>query len=175
LRLLCKWIALDRGRQSPVFLPMISPEHIRQLASEKLGETGSYLVDVQVSPANRIRVIIDNFRGVSIEECVRVSRMIEAGLDRETEDFELEVTSPGLDQPFRVPKQYEKNIGREVELKMNDGTRLTGRLVEFSGEELTLEQETREKTEGRKGRQTVIRRQAVPLRDIRETRIVIKF
>src|ERR1700754_1993854 len=108
---------------------MISTSLVRELAEKKLHEGDSYLVDVTVSASNKIRVTIDNFRGISIQECVTMSRWIENQLDREQNDFELEVTSPGLDQPFKVLKQYEKNIGREVEVIFSDGQKTEGKLL----------------------------------------------
>ncbi|HLG03838.1 MAG TPA: ribosome assembly cofactor RimP [Bacteroidia bacterium] len=154
---------------------MISQEFIRKLAGEKLKDSDSWLVDVQVSPLNRIRISIDSFQGVSIEQCVAMSRWIEGNLDRAAEDFELEVTSPGLDQPFRVTQQYEKNLGKEVEVKKTDGTKITGKLLEYNDNELTIEQQSKEKLEGKKGKKLVMRKLTIPRGDIRETRLVIKF
>jgi ribosome maturation factor RimP len=154
---------------------MISPQHIRELAENKLQDSSSYLVDVTVSAANKIRVIIDNFEGIAIKECVSMSRWIEGQLDRENEDFELEVTSPGLDQPFKVNKQYEKNIGREVDVVLADGQKITGKLVALENDTVEIEQESKEKVDGKKGKQLVMRKFSLPLTDIKETRIVIKF
>ena len=163
-----------------MFFAMISPATVRDLAEKRLSDPGfnpkhSYLVDVTVSSANKIRVIIDNFNGISIDECVSMSRWIEQQLDRETEDFELEVTSPGLDQPFRVLRQYEKNIGKEVEIKLSDGSKIQGTLVTAGSDSVEIEQQQKEKVEGKKGRQLVTRKFSFPFSEIKETRIVIKF
>lgn len=170
----------DQGTRVPCFFAMISTEFIRSLAEKKLGETGEesglYLVDVTVSASNKIRVTIDNMHGgISIDQCVSMSRWIENQLDRDAEDFELEVSSPGLDQPFRVFRQYQKNIGKEVELKLNDGSRHAGKLVGATQEQVEIEQQTKEKLEGKKGKQPVIRRLSFPMAEIKETRKVIKF
>lgn len=154
---------------------MISAATIRELAEKKLLEGDSYLVDITVSASNKIRVTIDNFRGISIQECVSMSRWIENNLDRETEDFELEVTSPGLDQPFKVFRQYEKNIGREVEVKLTDGNKVEGKLVSAANEQVEIEQQVREKTEGKKGKQLVVRKFSFPVSEIKETKVIIKF
>ncbi|HET6992725.1 MAG TPA: ribosome assembly cofactor RimP, partial [Bacteroidia bacterium] len=124
---------------------------------------------------NKIRITIDNFRGVSIQECVGMSRWIENQLERETEDFELEVSSPGLDQPFKVLQQYQKYLGKEVEVKFTDGQKTEGKLVLANESEIELEQTSKEKTEGKKGKQTVIKRLNIPFGKIKETRIIIKF
>src|SRR5665213_3445944 len=100
---------------------MMSASHIREIAEKKVTENKSFLVDVTVSASNKIKVTIDNFEGLAIDECVNMSRWIESQLDRDTEDFELEVSSPGLDQPFKVIRQYQKNIGKEVDVKFIDG------------------------------------------------------
>jgi ribosome maturation factor RimP len=174
LHLLCK-SDQDQGTSVPCFFAMISTAYIRDLVEEKLKEGDSFLVDVTVSPGNKIRITIDNFRGVAIDQCVSVSRWVEGHLDRETEDFELEVTSPGLDQPFKVSRQYEKNLGREVEVRLTDGNKVAGKLLAATNDKIELEQTSIEKTEGKKGKQRITRVISVPMTDIRETRIVIKF
>jgi ribosome maturation factor RimP len=159
---------------------MISATLIRELAEKKIQETESnrdksFLVDVSVNAMNKIRVTIDNIDGLAINECVNMSRFIENQLDRETEDFELEVTSPGLDQPFKVFRQYEKNIGREVEVKLNDGQKIEGKLIAANENAIDLEQITKEKKEDGKGKQLVTRHLNFPFDTIKETRIIIKF
>jgi len=128
---------------------MITTNLIRELAQNKLRESDNYLVDVTVSAMNKIRVTIDNVRGVSIQECVTMSRWIENQLG-ETEDFELEVSSPGLDQPFKVLQQYQKYQGKEVEVKFTDGQKAEGRLLSANEKEIELEQTSKEKVEGKK-------------------------
>ena len=154
---------------------MISASTIRELAEKKLQENESFLVDVTVSASNKIRVTIDNNNGLAIDECVSMSRWIENQLDRETEDFELEVSSPGLDQPFKVFRQYQKNIGREVEVKLNDGQKVEGKLVAAVEKQIEIEQKSREKIEGQKGKQLITRQVNLPFEKIKETRIIIKF
>jgi len=154
---------------------MISASTIRELAEKKLQENESFLVDVTVSASNKIRVTIDNNNGLAIDECVSMSRWIENQLDRETEDFELEVSSPGLDQPFKVFRQYQKNIGREVEVKLNDGQKVEGKLVAAIEQQIEIEQKSREKIEGQKGKQLITRQVNLPFEKIKETRIIIKF
>jgi ribosome maturation factor RimP len=154
---------------------MISTELIRELAEKKLEETGSYLVDVTVSAMNKIRITIDNLRGVSIQECVNLSRFVENQLDREREDFELEVSSPGLDQPFKVLQQYKKYTGREVEVKLSDGRKTEGKLVAADENEIVLEKTTKEKIENKKGKQLVTKTEVIPFEQVKETKIIIKF
>jgi ribosome maturation factor RimP len=154
---------------------MISTTLVRGLAEKKLEDTGNYLVEVTVSPMNKIRVTIDNFKGISIQECVEVSRFIEEQLDRETEDYELEVSSPGLDQPFKVLQQYKKYTGREVEVKFADGQKAEGKLISANEKEIEIEQSVKEKVDGKKGKQLVTKNISIPFEQIKETKIIIKF
>jgi ribosome maturation factor RimP len=105
-----------------------------------------FLVGVKVDNNNKIIVHIDTPEGISIDDCVRVSRELEEKLDREREDFALEVSSPGLDSPFRVIEQYRKNVGKRIDLVKTDGEKLEGVLKKAGENGIVLEM-----TMGRKG------------------------
>lgn len=105
---------------------MITRDQIRRLAEEKLEGTDRFLVEVLVKLGNRIMIFIDSDSHVSIDHCVELSRHIEKQLDRESDDFELNVSSSGLDQPYKLSRQYIKNIGREVSVTDNEGNKVTG-------------------------------------------------
>src|SRR5664279_1965842 len=107
---------------------MIEKQKIQGLVEEFIKGTGLFLVTVKVSNANRIIVLADKNEGITIDECAAIHRHIENGLDRDKEDFELQVSSPGLDIPFVVMEQYLKNEGKKVEVVDNDGTKYTGKL-----------------------------------------------
>ncbi len=107
---------------------MIEKQKIQGLVEEFIKGTGLFLVTVKVSNANRIMVLADKNEGITIDECAAIHRHIENGLDRETEDFELQVSSPGLDVPFTVIEQYYKNEGRKVEVTDNEGSKYIGNL-----------------------------------------------
>lgn len=98
-----------------------------------------FLVGVKVDSNHKIIVHIDTPQGISIDECVRVSRELEEKLDRDREDFSLEVSSPGLDSPFRVIEQYQKNVGKIINLVKMDGLKLEGILKETGNEGIVLE------------------------------------
>ena len=122
---------------------MISKREIIKLAEERINElnNGNYLVAVHISAKNSIKVKMDNInQGVSIKDCVSVSRNIEHNLDREKEDFELQVSSPGLDQPFVVINQYLKNLGNKVTVTTKSNTVLIGELLEANKKEITLKE-----------------------------------
>jgi ribosome maturation factor RimP len=110
------------------------------------GEPGYFLVDVRIKPTNNVKVFIDGDRGIPIEKCVQVNRALykkfeEAGFFPNG-DFSLEVSSPGLDEPLKLHRQYRKNVGRQVELVFLDGSRVEGRLVEV-GEDGIIVEETK--------------------------------
>jgi ribosome maturation factor RimP len=127
---------------------MTDKEYIKGLVTEFIKGTGLFLVAVKVSSANRITVLADKNEGITIDECVAIHRHIENNLDREKEDFELQVSSPGLDLPFGVIEQYYKNEGRKVEVTDNDGTKFSGMLknVTAGGFELGTEVKVKGKT-----------------------------
>jgi ribosome maturation factor RimP len=118
---------------------MISVETIKDLIYEELVLNDLFVVDVVVNPGNKIVVLIDSIKGVTIEECIKISRFVEKNLDREKEDYELEVSSPGLDRPLRIPKQYEKNTGRILGVVKTDGIKITGKLIRVSEEAIYIE------------------------------------
>lgn len=157
---------------------MIAKETIIELAQERIEELnkGLFIVDVKVSASNHIDVYLDCAEGrVSIDDCVSVSRNVEHNLDREAEDFQLSVSSAGMDQPFKVHQQYLKNIGRDVKVVFNSHGSVEGKLVEVSDERVIIETETKKKIEGKKKKELVVEQHEVPFTDIRETKIVISF
>ncbi len=107
------------------------------MVSELLTES-QFLVDVQVKSGNAVRVYIDNYKGLTIDECKKLSRRIESILDAENVEFELEVSSPGVGKPFKVIQQYHKSIGRPVEVVCKDGIKIAGILSEVSEAEIVV-------------------------------------
>lgn len=99
---------------------MIQESTVRELIDETIAGTDIFLVDVKIGTGNKISILVDAIGGLPITDCMKVSRGIEFNLDRESEDFELNVSSPGLDKPLKVFKQYEKNIGRSLKITLID-------------------------------------------------------
>jgi ribosome maturation factor RimP len=120
---------------------MIEKQNIQRLVEEFINGTGLFLVAVKVSSANRITVLADKNDGITIDECAAIHRHIEKNLDREKEDFELQVSSPGLDLPFGVIEQYKKNEGRKVEVIDNEGSKFAGKLKNVTEGGFELETE----------------------------------
>lgn len=147
---------------------MISEAAVTALIEQKIQGTDLFIVSAKVLSGNRIRVFIDSLSGVNVKDCVGVSRQIESNLDREVEDYELEVSSPGLTEPFTHPLQFKKNLGRELKVVLKDGTTLKGELTDFDGERIILKPELKKKKE----EQEPI---SVPLIEIKEAKTVISF
>jgi len=170
---------MEEGTTVPLFvkitLSMISKDTVYQIVEQYIADKDYYLVDVKVTPDNRISVEIDSFDGVTIEFCMEVNKHIESQLDREVEDYELEVSSAGLTEPFKVLKQYEKNLGNEVEVLMNTGKKISGLLVEVNETEFVLEIEKTEKPEGAKRKITVTENLTFRYEDIKTTKYIIRF
>lgn len=154
---------------------MISKDTVIQLVESFLANTEYYLVDLKISNDNRIMVEIDSFRGVSIDFCVELNRHIEANLDREIEDYELEVSSAGLTEPFKVLKQYEKNIGNEVEVFTKDNKKMTGILISCDEIKIVLQQEKTVKSEGAKRKMAIQEDTEIPFTNIKTTKYIIRF
>ena len=149
---------------------MISKERVTELALEKIKELGYFLVDLKISATNEIIVFFDKYDGVVIDDCLKVSRHIEGNLDRDIEDYQLTVCSPGIDKPFKVKEQYRKNIGREVKIKTINGDRYKGKLISYN-DNLVLETKTKQK----KKKELVIQKIEIPKEKIKETKLVLKF
>ena len=129
---------------------MIDKNVVKQLANEWLEGKDYFLTDITVSPDNRIVIEIDHAEGVWIEDCVALSRYIENHLDRDIEDYELEVGSAGIGQPFKVLRQYEINVGEPVEVLTSNGKKLVGTLKEATPDHFVITIEEKVKMEGEK-------------------------
>jgi len=128
---------------------MIKKEQIEKYVLDALSDE-YFVVSIQVKKGNAIEVLLDGDQGVSIQKCVDVSRAIEQQLDRDTEDFELNVSSAGLGKPFKVYRQYLKNIGQEVEVSPAEGKPVSGILKDVDDKGFDLEVKTLEKAENSK-------------------------
>ena len=117
---------------------MIDKTLLTKTVEDAIADTNLFLVDVTVTPDNRINVEIDSTDGVDIDTCVDLTRKIEAVFDRDVEDYELEVGSAGLTSPFKVIGQYQKNIGNTIEVLTRGGQKLKGTLAEVSPEDRTF-------------------------------------
>lgn len=153
---------------------MIDKVKIAELVNEKL-TSDQFLVDVTVSSSNVIHVMVDSDTNISINQIVEISRFVESNLDRETEDFELSVFSAGLTEPFRLIRQYKKNLGAEIDVLLTNGQKLTGMLAKADDQGISLEVTTKEKTEGSKKKELVTRVHGFDYQEIKEAKRILKF
>ncbi len=165
------------GTISSLFLwgKMITKQQVQNLIKDKLQENDCFVVELEVGEGNAISLEIDSPQGVTVKDCIEFSREIEHNLDRDAEDFELNVSSAGLDKPFRVREQYEKNIGRNVKVVPLDGSVVKGELKEVNENEVVVEFSYKEKMEGKKKKQTIIKQEKINFNNIKETTVIISF
>jgi hypothetical protein len=129
---------------------MIDKNIVKRLVDEWLEGKEYFIVDIQISPESKIVVEIDHADGVWIEDCVELSKFIEEHLSRDEEDYELEVGSAGLGQPFKVPQQYINFIGKEVEVLDQDGSKVKGILKSVDGNKFIVSVNEKVRMEGKK-------------------------
>ncbi|HOD88120.1 MAG: ribosome assembly cofactor RimP [Bacteroidales bacterium] len=151
---------------------MIDKKEIENLCKSALTET-QFLVEIKISNNNDIFVTIDDFNGLNIEECRRISRFIEENLDRDKEDFSIEVSSPGLSNPFKVPEQYQKSLNKEVEVILKTGEKITGTLTTIRDDEIIISYSYFAKMANKK--QQISEISKIKFKDIKSTKSVISF
>lgn len=154
---------------------MIDSQKVQALLNAALEEQKAFLVDFQIAAGNLIQVLVDTPEGISLEGITAISRGIEHNLDREEEDFELQVSSPGVGSPLKVKEQYLQNVGRDLKVLTLSGEKFKGELAAFEGEELRLEWSEREPKEIGKGKITVKKDVKLNLSEIKEARVQVRF
>jgi ribosome maturation factor RimP len=148
---------------------------VLDLLNEALLENSTlFTVEVKFLDNNKINIILDGDNGINLKECIRISRYIENNLDREEEDYSLEVSSPDIATPIKNIRQYNKNIGRILKLKTKE-EKFEGTLIEVKPNELILEWKAREPKPIGKGKVTVIKNATVAFDDILEAKVKIVF
>lgn len=155
---------------------MIDKNLVEQTVLAAIEDTDLFLVDLRIEPGNRIVVEIEAAEGsVDVEQCAAISRRIEDVLDRDADDFELEVGSAGLTSPFKVRGQYIKNIGNDIEVLTRTGKKLKGRLEKVADDSFTLVVTAKEKPEGAKRPVTVEHSIDIPFTDVKKAVYLIDF
>lgn len=150
-------------------------EKVASLLEKGLEENPSlFLIDLSITGANKIEVTLDGDNGVTLQDCINISRAIEHNLDREEEDFSLEVASAGATTPLVNPRQYKKNIGRTLKVTTAD-QKIEAEITGAEEDHIVLEWQAREPKQIGKGKETVRKKAEVPYSDIKEAVVVIKF
>lgn len=154
---------------------MINKDTVRSIVEEWLDGKEYFLVDIEISPDDRIVVEIDHADGVWIEDCVELSRFIEDHLSRDEEDYELEVGSAGLGQPFKVAQQYHCFVGKDVEVLDADGKKYKGVLKAVEGNDFIVTVQEKLKVEGKKRPQLVETDYTFQMDKVKYTKYLINF
>ncbi|MEC4112668.1 ribosome assembly cofactor RimP [Myroides pelagicus] len=149
---------------------------VQQLIDQAFEEyTDLFLIDFTISSDNKIVVVIDGDEGVVLQDCINVSRAIEHNLDREEEDFALEVASAGATAPLKLLRQYHKNVGRKLKVVTLEGEKIEATLDQIAEDKLTLKWKTREPKPIGKGKVTVEKEVTIPFDSIKEASVIISF
>ena len=165
-----------RGRKVPSFYTKMFKDKVTELVNNALEQRRDlFLLDFKVSENNAIKVVIDGDNGVVVEDCVFISRAIEHHLDREEQDFSIEVTSAGATSPIMNNRQYKKNIGRFLSVKTKNDQEYEGKLVKCDHEGLFLEWKERQPKTVGKGKVTVKKQTKIAFDTILKAQVVIKF
>lgn len=134
-----------------------------------------FLVDLKISTDKSIKVILDGDKEVNVKDCINISRAIESALDRDEEDFSLEVASAGVGSSLKFPRQYHKNLGRKLEVILTDGLKFEGELIHVKEDTIELQWKQREPKPIGKGKVTVIKNKILTFDEISQTKVMIKF
>jgi ribosome maturation factor RimP len=155
---------------------MTFKEKVLKLLIDGLAEKPSvFLIDLTITEANKIIVTLDGDNGVQLQDCIDVSRSIEPNLDREEQDFSLEVASVGVGSPLKLVRQYKKNVERMLIVKLQDSTIIEAKLTDANDEQIVLSWEAREPKKIGKGKETVQKTREVPYSEIKEAIVTIIF
>jgi len=154
---------------------MIQNNHITEIVTNLIDRTDLFIVDISVKPGNKITILADSIQGITIDECAALSRSVDSILTQNKDDFELEVSSPGLTLPFKVKQQYYKNLGRDVEVLLNNGQKFEGKLLSLNDDFFTVELQRKHKPEGKKKPEIIIEKQNYKFDEVKSTKIVINF
>lgn len=150
-------------------------ERVENLLEEAFQEYNSlFLISLNVSDQNHILIVIDGDEGVSVDDCIAVSRKIENNLDREEEDFSLEVASSGVSEPLKLPRQYQKNIGRKLEVNTKTD-KFVGNLTDVNEDGIVLSWKAKEPKPIGKGKVTVDKEAKIAFQEIEKAKVVITF
>jgi ribosome maturation factor RimP len=134
-----------------------------------------FLVDLSINDANKISINLDGDQGVNLQDCIDISRSVENNLDREEQDFSLEVASAGVSSPLKFVRQYKKNIGRTLNVKTNSSDDLEAKLVAADEEKISLEWQAREPKKIGKGKETVQKKVDILYENIKEAIVIVSF
>ena len=147
---------------------MIDKEKVQTVVNQELEGSDLFLVDLKIGKDNKISVFIDGDNGVTIQNCIDLSKQIEGNFDREVEDFELSILSSGIGEPLKLNRQYEKNIGRNIEVITKEGEKIVGELLLVNEEKIVV------KIQPKKKKDPIVEKEIL-FDNIKESKIIILF
>ncbi len=156
------------GTESPLFYYLMDQNKLHTAIEDALANNQAYFVDLVLSEGNKITLYADADEGIKVHQLKMINRQVEAALDREVEDFDLTVSSPGLERPLKVMRQYVNNVGRWVNVKLSQGEKVVGQLVTVTDETITIS------IPAEKKKDTATER-TLTFDEITETKIEIRF
>ena len=173
---ICMKVKIMREALLPSFYKKMNfKEKVSELLETGLEQNPSlFLIDFSISESFKITVLIDGDNGVQLQDCIDISRAIENNLDREEQDFSLEVASVGVGSPLKFKRQYFKNVGRMLIVKL-ESEKIEAQLVDANEEFITLEWQAREPKKIGKGKETVQKKLEIPYTDIKEAIVTVTF
>ena len=154
---------------------MISKEQVLEAVSQKISDDGNFIVELTISTDNDIRLVVDGDNGIPISYCEELDALIETALDRDKEDYALEVPSAGIGAELKVTRQFRKNIGNKVEVTMPNGSWIRGILLDADDEGFDIQTEEKRKVEGQKKKQTFTNVTHYLRSDVKMVRDIVEF
>ncbi len=155
---------------------MMDKDKIKNLVNDAVAQNPElFITELKFLSDNKIFVEVDGDHGIPLKECIRISREVEHNLDRDEEDFSLEVTSPDISNPLKTKRQYKKNINRILKVRLQDNSTIEGVLIKVTGDEIELEWKAREPKPIGKGKITVVKNATIQFINILEAKVKIIF
>ncbi len=155
---------------------MMDKDKIKNLVNGAVAQNPElFITELKFLSDNKIFVEVDGDHGTPLKECIRISREVEHNLDRDEEDFSLEVTSPDISNPLKTKRQYKKNINRILKVRLHDNSTIEGVLIKVTGDEIELEWKAREAKPIGKGKITVVKNATIQFINILEAKVKIIF
>ncbi len=154
---------------------MITKQDVLDAVAQKIEDDGNFIVEVSVGPSNEIRLVVDSEKGIPISYCEELDALVETKLDRDKEDYSLEVSSAGICTELKVFGQFRKNIGNKVEVTMPNGAWIRGVLVDATEDGFDVETEEKKKVEGEKKKQIVKTVTHYELSDVKMVKDILDF
>lgn len=147
---------------------MIDKRVVEKIVQEVIAGTDKFVVEISITRSNTIFIYMDSDTHITIDDCIAISRQVEHSLDREKEDFELQVSSYGLDRPLVLLRQYQKNIGRQLKVVLNDQTVIEGELLAADADKICIKEKPKKKKD-------IATEKEVLLSDVKESFVIISF